>query len=157
METNKKIAIRGSIVYGAEIINYLKLLGARNETCLSGKLETIFYYNRQDGIINGSSIIPEGYTEVKFPTHPKEMYISDNSEEDAYNKKEKVWVFGKIENMAGLGLYLCQHDDNEFIISYKYAVDIPEEKEDINISFHEVLEHYAEKYNTTTDKIKIVE
>jgi len=94
----------------------------------------------------GSCFNQEEWTIIAQPSeYPKEMYVSDESKEDAILKKKKTLILGYSEKNKR---YI-----NEDAVEWTHAVDIPEEEPD-NVkpkNFYEELKEYFK--NTPKDKI----
>lgn len=152
----------GTQLTDSKIATALGLLGAKNIGQFSFvKTVVCYYFLLNDGFINYDTSIPKGYkltdvdeflAQYKPNPFPKKMWVSDESEDDARkNKLERlVIVYCSILNYPWIAVIPEFHS---FISRYKYAVDIPEKKEEPVVEL--TLDQIAEKFNISVDKLKI--
>lgn len=152
----------GTMETGSKIATALGLLGAKNiGQCHFSGYHEAYYFLLESNYIDMDRSIPKGYelvdvdeflAQYKPNPFPKKMWVSDESEDDARkNKLERlVIVYCSILNYPWIAVIPEFHS---FISRYKYAVDIPEKKEEPVVEL--TLDQIAEKFNISVDKLKI--
>jgi hypothetical protein len=113
-----------SVEHGARIIEYLKRY-AENVCCYNGSAAGS-YYGIVGGIICDYAALPKNATEITLPDEwtPKfgeEVWVSNESIEDAINKKIKRVFLGEIKQAESP--FVCVFDSNEE--SFKRGETVP--------------------------------
>lgn len=119
MDNSKKVAIRGSEKYGADIINYLISLGGNNNGGYSGKAYYSYYFIDHNNNIDNDDIIHYGY---------KELDISDILNLPSYTTCDNCESIIDMDNTtceAFDGTSCCEEciEDYEFLYDNNYDED----------------------------------
>lgn len=145
---------------GVKIIKALEKLGGKSMSDYKwqGTDEKHYYYVDDNNHFSSKYIIPCGYTLAEpddiLNEYPKEMYVSDNSEELALKSKTKRIIVAEV-NYQEKHCFIAIGSDESKLIAWEYAVDIPKSKESEVVEL--TLGDVAAKFNIPIDKLRIIE
>lgn len=145
---------------GAKIIKALEELGGSTLGVPWAGTETdYFYYINKFGSFKNSPAMPEGYTLIEpdeilnGKTFPREMYVSDISEENALICKRIATIYTILEDPR-IGKQYVGVATSNYFIGFIHAVDIPKEKKEEPV-LELTLDEIAKKFDVSVNNLKI--
>jgi hypothetical protein len=158
----KRVAIKsdGTVEMGMKIISYLKCIGGNNILDhYEGTNKNSYYFINCVNRIDWRFSVPDGYTEIFLPDYlvkekifPRQMWVSDISEEKAKINEIKRTIVSRFTDNGFTGV-VAKYPDNNTYRAWKYAVEIQEEKKPEPVTL--TMDQIAEKFDIPVELLKI--